>query len=219
MNLLSRMHGAWVHEPRVKVLASLFARLIPSGAKSLLDVGCGDGILAREIHELRPDIIVQGLDVFARPNAAIPVTVFDGVHLPFAQGEFDVIMFADVLHHTADPRVLLREAVRVAGQGVAIKDHLMQGFLASRTLAFMDWMGNAAHGVALPYNYWRPDQWTAAFRELDLAPGAWETSLRLYPWPARLLFERSLHFVAWIPVQPAISKLPEPQACCSSHNP
>jgi len=200
MSLLSRMHGAWVHEPRVKVLASHFARLIPSGPKSLLDVGSGDGILAREIQDLRSDIIVHGLDVFARPNAAIPVTIFDGVHLPFATGEFDVVMFADVLHHTDDPRVLLREAVRVARDGVAIKDHLKQGFLASRTLAFMDWMGNAAHGVALPYNYWRPDQWTAALGELDLKVETWETSLRLYPWPARLLFERSLHFVAWIPL-------------------
>ena len=198
MSLLSTMHGACVHERRVKVLAAHFARLIPQAASTVLDVGCGDGMLASELQTLRPKLVIHGLDVLARPKAAIPVTVFDGTHLPFENGEFDAVLFADVLHHTSEPRVLLREASRVALQGLAIKDHLNQGFLAFRTLSFMDWMGNAAYGVALPYNYWRPDQWISAFRDLGLKAVTWETRLGLYPWPARLLFERLHHFVAWI---------------------
>jgi len=198
MSLFSKMHGACVHERRVKVLAPHFARLVPQTARTVLDVGCGDGMLATELQKLRPGLVVHGLDVLARPKAAIPVTLFDGTHLPFANGAFDAVLFADVLHHTSDPRVLLREAARVAREGLAIKDHLNQGVLAFRTLSFMDWIGNAGHGVALPYNYWRPDQWACAFRELGLKTVAWETRLGLYPWPARLLFERLLHFVAWI---------------------
>jgi SAM-dependent methyltransferase len=31
---------------------------------------------------------------------------------PFSEDSFDMVMFVDVLHHTSDPRVLLREAVR-----------------------------------------------------------------------------------------------------------
>jgi len=207
MSLLSKTHGACVHGRRVKVLASHFARVIPQAARTVLDVGCGDGLLASELQKLRPGLVIHGLDVLERPKAAIPVTIFDGAHLPFGNGEFDVVLFADVLHHTIDPRVLLREAARVAREGLAIKDHLKQGFLSFRTLSFMDWMGNAAHGVALPYNYWRPDQWTSAFRDLGLETVCWETRLGLYPWPARLLFERLLHFVAWIqaPKSPAIS--------------
>jgi SAM-dependent methyltransferase len=198
MSLLSKMHGACVHGRRVKVLASHFARVIPQAARTVLDVGCGDGMLASELQKLRPGLMIHGVDVLARPKAAIAVTIFDGTHLPFGNGEFDAVLFADVLHHTNDPRVLLREAARVARQGVAIKDHLNQGVLAFRTLSFMDWMGNAAHGVALPYNYWRPDQWAEALRELGLRTLSWETRLGLYPWPTGLLFERFLHFVAWI---------------------
>ena len=55
-------------------------------------------------------------------------------------------MFVDVLHHTDDPMVLLREAGRVASGFVLIKDHTQNGILAGRRLRFMDWVGNARHG-------------------------------------------------------------------------
>src|SRR6266850_5264752 len=196
MSILSRLHHRWVHLPRVKVLAAHFARIIPPDATRLLDVGCGDGRLAHEIQILRPALFIQGVDVFVRPNTTMPVAVFDGSHLPFEPGAFDVVMFADVLHHTLDPRVLLREAARVARLGVAVKDHLKQGILPYATLALMDWVSNANKGVTLPYNYWRPQQWDAAFLDLGLKPVIWETRLGLYRPPANLVFERSLHFLA-----------------------
>jgi SAM-dependent methyltransferase len=200
MSLLSRVHTSWVHERRVKVLATRFADLFPPETRRVLDVGCGDGRLAREIKLLRTELDIQGLDVFARPGAAIPVTVFDGRRLPFEKGSFDVVMFSDVLHHTEDPGELVREAARVARVGLAIKDHLEQGLLAHATLSLMDLIGNAAHGVALPYNYWRLDQWESAFRDIGLKPVIWQTKLGLYPVPANMLFERSLHFIALLQV-------------------
>ena len=203
MSLLDKLHDHSVHERRVKVLAGHFDRVLPPATRKLLDVGCGDGRLAREILRLRLNLKVQGLDVFVRPATAIPVAVFDGFSIPFVKGDFDVVMFADVLHHTADPLVLLREAVRVSGLGVAIKDHLRQGVFAKTTLSFMDWVGNASHGVALPYNYWCPGQWRAAFKELGLKSSVWETKLGLYSFPANLFFERALHVVAFLEAGPA----------------
>lgn len=196
MSLLTKVHKGLVHQRRVKVLATRFVELLPPGTKRVLDVGCGDGLLARELKALKPELEIEGLDVLARPGAAIPVTVFDGKHLPFAGGDFDVVMFADVLHHADDPLELLRDAARVARLGLVIKDHLEQGLLARATLSVMDWIGNAGYGVALPYGYWRPDQWEAAFRKLGLKPVIQQTSLGLYPVPAKWLFERSMHFMA-----------------------
>jgi SAM-dependent methyltransferase len=196
MSALDRLHGNWIHHRRIRVLAAQFAKTLPPKTRRLLDVGCGDGSLALAIQKLRPDIEIHGLDVYRRPNTAIPVTVFDGFSLPFNAKEFDVVMFADVLHHTTDPHLLMREALRVAQCGVAIKDHVQRGFLERKTLTFMDWVGNARHGVALPYNYWSPQQWQSAFESLKLKPTSWLTKLGLYPFPANLLFERSLHFVA-----------------------
>ena len=210
MSLLSRAHTSWVHQRRVKVLATRFAGLFPTGTRRVLDVGCGDGLLARQIKLLRTELEIEGLDVLARPGAAIPVTVFDGRRLPFEKGSFDVVMFSDVLHHAEDPRGLLREAARVARLGLAIKDHLQQGLLAHATLSFMDWIGNAAHGVAIRYDYWRPDQWQVAFREIGLTPVVWETKLGLYPVPANILFERSLHFMALLEVGERKESEPKP---------
>ena len=72
----------------------------------------------------------------------------------------------------------------------------MTGLLAYQTLRFMDGVGNKHHGVALPYNYWTPEQWQAAVRELGVSVTTWRKDLGLYPAPASWFFERSLHFVA-----------------------
>jgi hypothetical protein len=106
------------------------------------------------------------------------------------------VTFVDVLHHTDDPMVLLREAVRVTRRTVVIKDHDRSGLLAAPTLRLMDRVGNARFGVHLPYTYWPRRRWLEAFDVLDLRVTVWETRLGLYPWPAVLVFGRSLHFLA-----------------------
>jgi SAM-dependent methyltransferase len=195
VSVVGHVHGGYVHGRRVRVLAAHLSTLMPRGA-TLLDVGCGDGLLSSRLAGSRPDLEVTGIDVLARPDAHIPVSLFDGARIPLPDRGADVVLFVDVLHHTPDPAVLLREAARVARRAVVIKDHLLTGFLAGPTLRFMDWIGNARHGVELPYVYWPPERWRAAFGELGLAVEAWTTKLGLYPWPADLAFGRSLHFIA-----------------------
>ncbi len=194
MSLLARTHDA-VHRRRVEVLAGHFAPLLPRHAR-VLDVGCGDGALSARLGTLRSDTRIEGVDVLVRPCAAIPVQEFDGSHLPFDDASVDAVLMVDVLHHTDDPLVLLRECVRVARSAVLIKDHLRDGFAAGLTLRGMDWVGNARHGVRLPYNYWTRAQWAQAFDHLGLVVQQWQSSLDLYPVPARWIFDRSLHFIA-----------------------
>jgi SAM-dependent methyltransferase len=159
-------------------------------------VGCGDGLIAKLIQEQRPDVRIDGIDILVRPQTHIPVTAFDGQAIPHGDGQFDAVMFVDVLHHTNDPMILLREAARVARQAVLIKDHCLDGWLAGPTLQLMDWVGNARHGVVLPYHYWPARRWQEAFATLGLKAVAREQTLGLYPPPASWIFERSLHFVA-----------------------
>jgi SAM-dependent methyltransferase len=195
MSLVGRLHGNLVFGRRVRVLSEQLAALLPTPA-TVLDVGCGDGTMAHLLMQLRPDIQISGIDVLVRPTTQIQVTPFDGKEIPFAAGSFDVVMFTDVLHHTEDPLVLLREAVRVARTAIVIKDHTRDGWLAGPTLRLMDYVGNAHHGVVLPYNYWPRARWVAAFAELKLRVSKWQSQLGLYPAPASWLFDRSLHFVA-----------------------
>ncbi len=195
MSFLELFHEGYVHERRVSVLSEWCSNLIPRNT-SVLDVGSGDGRLARLIADKRPDISIHGMDVRPRAGAAIHVEPFNGRSIPHGEGSFDVVTFIDVLHHTVDPMILLWEAVRVARQVILIKDHLLKGALAYSTLRLMDWVGNARHKIALPYNYWTSTQWHRAFDKLGLVVSSWESDLKLYPFPADLIFGRSLHFVA-----------------------
>jgi SAM-dependent methyltransferase len=190
-----RLHGGYVVARRVRVLADNLTALIPPDV-SVLDIGCGDGVLGSVITTRRPDISLVGAEVLLRPHSRIPITMFDGLTLPFPDHAVDVALLVDVVHHASDPHRLLAEAARVATTMVIIKDHYLRGLLARPTLAFMDRVGNARHGVALPYHYWTPSEWRDAFALMNATVRAESTKLGLYPAPARWIFERSLHFVA-----------------------
>jgi SAM-dependent methyltransferase len=192
--VIGAVHDRFISIRRTGVLANHLASLIPADSH-VLDVGCGDGAIDCLIKKRRPDVAIEGIDPLLRPTVLIPVRPFDGENIPFPDDSFDVVMFVDVLHHTSDPRVLLREAVRV-GKALLIKDHFCEGLLAGETLRLMDWVGNARHGVALPYNYWSKVAWTAAFDELRLHTREMKFKLDLYPIPLAWFFDRSLHFIA-----------------------
>jgi SAM-dependent methyltransferase len=195
VSVVGRLHERHVSGRRVEVLSRHLAELLPQGARTL-DVGCGDGAMDRRLMERRPDLAIDGVDVLVRPSTQFPVRAFDGRTLPAADGSYDAVVLVDVLHHAAEPRRLLAEAARVSRLMVVVKDHYREGFLAGPVLRLMDWVGNARHGVDLRYDYWAGSEWEAAFREAGLVPTELRRHLGLYAWPARLLFERRLHFVA-----------------------
>jgi SAM-dependent methyltransferase len=192
--ILEKIHDWRVTPRRRRVLAAHLASLIPDGS-TVLDVGSGDGSLAREIQRHKTGVQISGIDVLARGETAIPVTLFDGETIPFEADTFDVVMFVDVLHHATDPRRLLTEAARVTKRHVLIKDHNRDGTLAGPTLRFMDWMGNARFGVALPYNYWSRRQWMDGYARAGLRPTYRVERLGLYPFWANWLFGRRLHSI------------------------
>jgi ubiquinone/menaquinone biosynthesis C-methylase UbiE len=195
MNLLEHLHTAYVYSRRASVLCDHLAKLLPQDA-TVLDVGCGDGLLSYLIMQKRPDVDIKGVDILRRSQTQIPMEWFDGEAIPYDDRSFEVTMFIDVLHHTMDPMILLREAARVARKSVVIKDHTCEGLFDNLTLRLMDQVGNARHGVALPYNYWSQQRWFEAVDSLGLKIATWQKALGLYPRPARWLFDRSLHFIS-----------------------
>jgi SAM-dependent methyltransferase len=142
------------------------------------------------------DVNIEGLDVLVRDKTYISVNQFDGKKIPFQDNSFDTVIVIDVLHHTDDPKQLMREMKRVAKKNILIKDHTLSGFLAKETLKLMDYVGNSHYGVRLPYNYLTENEWTAIFKELNLTVHQWEDDLHLYPMPWTWLFDRKLHFIA-----------------------
>ena len=178
----------------MRVLARLVSAYLPAQG-GVLDIGSGDGTLAALVGERLPDVEVTGIDVLVRNETQIPVLVFDGLTIPFADDFFDAVMLVDVLHRAEDPWRLLQEAARVA-PAVVVKDHLADRFLAQPTLRFMDRVGNARHGVDLRYEYWSRAQWLEAARQAGLRETALTCDVPLYPAPLSWIFGRGLHFVA-----------------------
>jgi len=195
MNPFELVHHHYVHERRARILCREFAGMLPPDAR-VLDIGCGDGLLSGMVMAARKDVRIEGIDVLVRPNPRIPVRAFDGHRIPAADGSYDLALFADVLHHTEDPMILLREAARVSRAGILLKDHLCRSPADYRVLRFMDRVSNRRHGVSLPHNYWSLERWIRAAEELGLDFGAWESDFHQYPFPMDFVFGGSKQFVA-----------------------
>jgi SAM-dependent methyltransferase len=195
MNVFEQVHEAYVYGRRIRRLGEVLSSLLPVGC-SLLDVGCGDGRLARLLLDRRPHLRIEGVDVHMRDKTWLPVKLFDGLNLPYPAYSFDAVMLIDVLHHTPDPIPLLREALRVSRRFLVVKDHVLEGTGAATRLRFMDRVGNARHGVSLPHNYLAAEQWAALRQALNVQTVTELKDLHLYPWPMDYVFGAGLHFAA-----------------------
>ena len=189
------IHSKGFLRRRVRALSTAIAPLLPRSAR-ILDVGCGDGLLAEELLRARPDLRIEGVDVLIRDGTPIPVRQFDGKRLPFPDDQFDATMAVDVFHHAQDPAALLAEMKRVSRDMIVIKDHLAHGFPSRLVLRAMDWVGNAPHGVRLPYNYWTETEWRVVWARTGIRPTAMIRRLDLYAFPLSVICDADLHFLA-----------------------
>jgi ubiquinone/menaquinone biosynthesis C-methylase UbiE len=89
------------------------------GDERLLDVGCGDGgvarLLARRVGEVVA-VDVQPSDAW-EDGDAVTYAVADGERMPFGNGEFDLVHSKDSLHHMEKPKRALAEYRRVLRPG------------------------------------------------------------------------------------------------------
>ena len=190
-----KVHANLVSSRRVEKLTQTLDALIPASA-TILDVGCGDGLISWNLHQLQPQRQFVGIDVVERATCMIPCQMYDGDTLPFTPASFDYVLFVDVLHHTPDAEKLLVQAKRIARRGIVLKDHYCESGLDYHTLALMDWFGNAQYNIALPNNYKSTSEWRELFRRLGLRERRTITDIGLYPLPFGLIFGRGLHFVS-----------------------
>ena len=189
-------HHRHVHLPRVDRVSRALAAQIGE-ARSILDIGCGDGTVARRIAAAVGADRVAGVDVKVRPEVAIDVTPYDGTRLPFPDGSFDAVVISDVLHHCEDPRAVLGEALRVASV-VAIKDHFRFGPVSEKILLWMDQVGNAAPGVHVRGTYWTPGEWVEMVAACGGRFAKLTWPLQIHDYPFRIVTRDELQFAARI---------------------
>jgi 2-polyprenyl-3-methyl-5-hydroxy-6-metoxy-1,4-benzoquinol methylase len=103
-----------------RTLDELFTRAAP---QTLLDVGCGEGVLTHKWAQRLAPRRVVGIDLEDEPIQAewvkrrapnLDYKIMKAENLPFADGEFDVATAIEVLEHVPDPAHTVSEMARVA---------------------------------------------------------------------------------------------------------
>lgn len=84
-----------------------------------LEVGCGDGALLAELQGRDFGGRLSGLEIAPAPVALArnrpeidEVDLYDGMHLPAADGAYGLAILSHVLEHVPDPATLLHEVAR-----------------------------------------------------------------------------------------------------------
>jgi 2-polyprenyl-3-methyl-5-hydroxy-6-metoxy-1,4-benzoquinol methylase len=105
-----------------RTLDELFDRAEPT---SLLDVGCGEGLLVHRWAQRLGERRVVGIDLqeesiqagwAERQAPNLEYRVVEADSLPFASGEFDLVSAIEVLEHLPDPERTLSEMARCAAR-------------------------------------------------------------------------------------------------------
>lgn len=186
----------YANRRRIEGIAAAVGRLLPDAPMRILDVGCGDGSLALEISKQRDGLDFEGVEVVPPAHCFVPMQQYDGAVLPFGDQAFDAVLCADMLHHTASPLIMLREACRVAKGYVIVKDHICDTTLDRIILTSMDWLGNVGSGVPLPFRFLSSRQWHDLFAALPYQETSRIEGLQYWGWPMRTIVDRRFHFVA-----------------------
>jgi SAM-dependent methyltransferase len=93
------------------------ARFAAAGARTVLDVGGGNGRLARLLPALAMRCLLIDVSEAMLALAPSPRVRADGARLPVADESADAVAALYTLYHYADPRVPIREARRVLRPG------------------------------------------------------------------------------------------------------
>lgn len=111
--------------PRAEAAAGAVLGLLPAGAGTLLDVGCGTGIVTTRIASGRPGLRVLGADASygmaaLAASRGVPVVLASGTRLPMRPGSLDAVSAVWLLHLLREPgavEAVVAEAGRVLRPG------------------------------------------------------------------------------------------------------
>ena len=176
--LMAGFHGA---------LDDLWRRADPG---SILDVGCGEGVLTEEWAGRLGDRRIVGIDLDdeklraewdrrRRPN--LEFRCEEATRLSFADDEFDMATAIEVLEHVPDPEATVAEMARVAERRLLVsvpREPLWRGLNMARG-AYWRSLGNTPGHV----NHWSK----RSFVELMSRHGEVEEERSPFPWTMLLV--------------------------------
>jgi 2-polyprenyl-3-methyl-5-hydroxy-6-metoxy-1,4-benzoquinol methylase len=168
-------------------LDELWAQAAP---ESVLDVGCGEGVLTVEWAERLGDGRIVGIDLDdpklraeweKRSRDNLEFRAEEATRLSFEDDEFDLAAAIEVLEHVPDPAATLAEMARVARRHLLVsvpREPLWRGLNMARGAYLRD-LGNTPGHV----NHWSK----RAFVSLLSRYGTVEEARSPFPWTMLLV--------------------------------
>jgi 2-polyprenyl-3-methyl-5-hydroxy-6-metoxy-1,4-benzoquinol methylase len=169
--------------------AALEELFLKAGPSSILDVGCGEGVLTHKWAQ-RIDGTVVGIDLDdpqlhaeweKRSCPNLEYRVMRAENLPFADDEFDLASAIEVLEHVPDPEHTVAEMARVASGHLLVsvpREPLWRGLNMARGAYLRD-LGNTPGHV----NHWSK----RSFVELLSRHGEVVEARSPFPWTMLLV--------------------------------
>ncbi|MDX6714508.1 MAG: hypothetical protein QOH30_1066 [Baekduia sp.] len=170
--------------------ASLDELWSAAAPKSVLDVGCGEGVLTAEWAERLGDGRIVGIDLDdpklraewdqrQRPN--LEYRVEEATRLSFADDEFDMATAIEVLEHVPEPEQTLAEMARVAERYLLVS-------VPREPIWRMVNMARGAYWKSLGNTPGHVNHWTkVGFKSLLTQYGAVEEMRSPFPWTMLLV--------------------------------
>ena len=170
-----------------RTLNELFVRADP---QSLLDVGCGEGVLVEKWARRLGDRRVVGIDLddpalhaeWERRTAPnLEYRLMKAENLAFAANEFDVATAIEVLEHVPDPEHTVAEMARVAERHLLVsvpREPLWRGLNMARGAYIKD-LGNTPGHL----NHWSRKSFVALLSQ----HGTVEETRSPFPWTMLLV--------------------------------
>jgi 2-polyprenyl-3-methyl-5-hydroxy-6-metoxy-1,4-benzoquinol methylase len=168
-------------------LDELWHRAAP---RTILDVGCGEGVLTHQWAERLGSGRIVGVDLDdpklkaewgGRQRSNLEYRVEDATRLSFDDGEFDLAAAIEVLEHVPDPEATVAEMARVASRHLLVsvpREPLWRGLNLARG-AYVRTLGNTPGHV----NHWSK----RSFVSLLSRHGTVEEARSPFPWTMLLV--------------------------------
>lgn len=175
-----RDHGHRTHDHEVvrafalQRLAFMRGLLDLGRVRNALDVGCGNGFSSYYVQQEIPDLCAVDRSAFMLSRHPLRrsgrLASADVLHLPFSDGQFDVVYGWEVLHHIADPVPAVREMTRVSRRYVVMAE---PNPINPAQLAFALWDPEHRWQLRFTRRYMRRIAEQAGLRVLRATGGGW----------------------------------------------